>query len=215
VIGVDVAPAMTALASAIHPDLSFAVGAADDLPFGDRSFDVALLGFVLLHVGRPLDALREARRVLVPGGRLGLTLWDEGESNALHASILGAVESVGAAPPSDLPPGPPGFYSDGALVTLLRNAGFTDVRVSHIGFDVAFRDAGEMWAGIMRAGVRFPPLVRSQPADVQARIRTAFERHVGQFSGPDGGLRVPTSIQVTVATSGGRREAAPPRPQHD
>ncbi len=198
-IGVDVAPSMTALASTLHPDLSFADGSADRLPFEDAQFDVATLGFVLLHVGRPIDVLREARRVLVPDGRLGITLWDEGDANALHASILSAVAEAGATPPPDLPPGPPGFYADADLVALLESAGMRDVRVAHLTFSVGFANASVMWDGILRAGVRFPPLVNAQTPAVRARIRTAFNRYVGRFALGDGSLDVPTSIQVATA----------------
>jgi ubiquinone/menaquinone biosynthesis C-methylase UbiE len=197
-IGVDVAPSMTALASTLHPDLSFADGSADRLPFEDGQFDVALLGFVLLHVGRPRDVLREARRVLAAGGRFGMTLWDEGDVNALHAAILSSVAEVGAEPPADLPPGPPGFYADADLVALLESAGFRDVRVTHVAFSVAFANASTMWDGILRAGVRFPPLVQAQTPAIRARIRTAFDRYVGRFATADGSLAVPTSIQVTA-----------------
>jgi SAM-dependent methyltransferase len=198
-IGVDVAPSMVALASELHPDLSFADGAADRLPFTDGQFEVALLGFVLLHVGRPVEVLREARRVLVPGGRLGVTLWDQGEANALHAAILSAVDEVGAQPPPDLPPAPPGFYADIDLAALLEAAGFRDVRIGHITFSVAFREPSELWDGILRAGVRFPPLILAQAPAVQARLRTSFDRYVRRYALPDGSLEVPTSIQVAAA----------------
>jgi demethylmenaquinone methyltransferase/2-methoxy-6-polyprenyl-1,4-benzoquinol methylase len=42
------------------------------LPFRDRSFDCVLVGFSLRHLGPPRDVLGELRRVLVPGGRLGI-----------------------------------------------------------------------------------------------------------------------------------------------
>ncbi len=45
-------------------------GAAEALPFGDASFDTALATFALCTVMDPASALRELRRVLVPGGRL-------------------------------------------------------------------------------------------------------------------------------------------------
>lgn len=47
-------------------------GRALPLPFRDRSFDAVLVGFALRHLGPPSDVLREFRRVLVPGGRLGI-----------------------------------------------------------------------------------------------------------------------------------------------
>ena len=43
---------------------------AEDLPFGDGSFDVAVSTLVLCGVGDQSRALRELRRVLRPGGRL-------------------------------------------------------------------------------------------------------------------------------------------------
>ena len=43
---------------------------AESLPFADRSFDAYTIAFGLRNVTRPTEALREARRVLRPGGRL-------------------------------------------------------------------------------------------------------------------------------------------------
>ncbi len=47
-------------------------GRALPLPFRDGSFDAVLIGFALRHLGPPGAVLRELRRVLVPGGRLGI-----------------------------------------------------------------------------------------------------------------------------------------------
>jgi SAM-dependent methyltransferase len=45
-------------------------GALEALPIDDRSVDLALLVLVLHHVGDPAAVLREAHRILAPGGRL-------------------------------------------------------------------------------------------------------------------------------------------------
>jgi len=49
-------------------------GSVTDLPFADASFDVAISQHVQMNVADKARLYAEARRVLVPGGRLGI--WD-------------------------------------------------------------------------------------------------------------------------------------------
>jgi len=60
----------------VHPGAARAdtIAPADDLPFADESFDVAIMTEVLEHVASPGEVLAEAHRVLRPGGRLYLTV---------------------------------------------------------------------------------------------------------------------------------------------
>ncbi len=51
-------------------DVSLVDAVAETMPFKSRSFDTVLLTFTLCSVSDPLEALREMRRVLTPGGRL-------------------------------------------------------------------------------------------------------------------------------------------------
>ena len=51
------------------------VADAEALPFGDDSFDLVYSWGVLHHTPDPARALREAQRVLVPGGRLKVMLY--------------------------------------------------------------------------------------------------------------------------------------------
>jgi SAM-dependent methyltransferase len=50
----------------------FETGSVYDLPFPDASFDAAYAHTVVQHVREPLRALREIRRVLKPGGLVGI-----------------------------------------------------------------------------------------------------------------------------------------------
>ena len=83
VIGVDasadiVEQAAGLAASAAVDNVEFRVGDAYALDFADASFDVVHAHQVLQHLARPVDALREFRRVLRPGGILAVRDVDYG-----------------------------------------------------------------------------------------------------------------------------------------
>ena len=70
VAAVDVNDSLLAVARSLVPGVDFREGAAEALPYGDRSFDLAFLGHVLHEVDDPAAALREARRVSVKRGAI-------------------------------------------------------------------------------------------------------------------------------------------------
>jgi demethylmenaquinone methyltransferase / 2-methoxy-6-polyprenyl-1,4-benzoquinol methylase len=71
VVGVDFSERMLERARRKAPDLEWVQADVLALPFEDASFDVAVVGFGIRNV-EDLDAgIRELRRVLRPGGRLG------------------------------------------------------------------------------------------------------------------------------------------------
>jgi SAM-dependent methyltransferase len=83
VIGVDASAEVVAQANGLAEservaNASFATGDAYALEFPDDSFDVVHAHQVLQHLGRPVDALREWRRVLKPGGVLAVRDADYG-----------------------------------------------------------------------------------------------------------------------------------------
>ncbi len=74
VIGIDPLVDRVQIARTNSPGLSFEVGSAEDLgAFADESFDAVCMSAVFHWVADKPKALRETRRVLKPGGRLGLT----------------------------------------------------------------------------------------------------------------------------------------------
>ena len=72
VTGLDFSPAMLARARAKAPDVTWVQGDLLALPFADASFEAATVGFGVRNVADLPLALRELRRVLVPGGRVAV-----------------------------------------------------------------------------------------------------------------------------------------------
>ena len=196
-VGMDVAPSMVRRAAITHPSIPFRVGSFEAIPAGAGAFDAVVGNFVFNHVGRPEMALAEARRVLRPGGWLAISTWDAPRHNRLLGIMLDAVAEAGAPPPPGLPAGPTNFRSDDELRDLLVHAGFAEVGISHLQFQVPVASADELWDGVLDSAVRIPPLVTQQSPEVQARIREAFDRLVELYRAPDGTLSIPVAVQVT------------------
>jgi len=70
VVGLDISRSMIEQRAADPLLTENVVGDMETLPFDDGSFDAALFVGALHHVPNPLPALREAFRVVRPGGRL-------------------------------------------------------------------------------------------------------------------------------------------------
>lgn len=106
-------------------------GDLEQLPLRDGSMDVALFSQALHHAADPAQAVREAARILVPGGRvLILDLREHGQ--AWVRERLGD-RSLG--------------FSDQRLAALLTDAGLRDVKVT-----VGSRKAGDPFTVLIASG---------------------------------------------------------------
>jgi ubiquinone/menaquinone biosynthesis C-methylase UbiE len=137
VLGVDVAPAMFQLARQLHPGLDFRESAAEALTFDDDSFEPASATSWCRISGRPEQSIKEFVRILEPGGRLSLTTRDLPERARPLGVFLDAITEAGAAPPDDMPVGPPlfRFAVEEQFAGLLQFSGLAGVEVKTIGFE--------------------------------------------------------------------------------
>lgn len=88
VVGLDVNEGMLAVAARQAPQLTWRLGRAEALPFEDASFDAVVSQFGLMFFEDRVAALREMRRVLRPGGRLAVAVWDTLDNTPGYAAMV-------------------------------------------------------------------------------------------------------------------------------
>lgn len=196
-LGIDLSEGMLALARERHPAIEFLQADAENLPFSDSSFEAVAGNFVLNHLPRPKRALAELRRVLAPGGRLALSVWDRPERNPSMGVVADAVVRAGASQPPSVPEGPDGFRfaDDREFERLVRGAGLAEVGVRTVAFEHEVSGPAELWRGFFGSSVRTKARVEAQPDAVRRRIRELFDGNCERWR-RDGRLVLPVSVKI-------------------
>jgi len=199
VVGIDFSAAMIELARAKNPGLDFQVGDAQKLDFPDGSFDAVAMNFGMLHLADPDQAIREARRVLRPGGRFAFTVWEAPPKTAGFAIVLDAVRLHGNMQVS-LPEGPPFFrFSDPLEGTrVLVEAGFTRIQVSVIPQVWKLESGDALFTTMRRAAVRTAALLNLQPPEALKKIQQEISAGAELFRKP-GGIELPMPAVMICA----------------
>jgi SAM-dependent methyltransferase len=111
VTGVDFTPELLSQAKAAASlaeadDIVWTEGNAEDMPFGDESFDVVLSSFGHMFAQNPEVAMREMLRVLKRGGRVAFATWPSELVNGKLAGVMARHIPPPPQSPNNLPPSP-------------------------------------------------------------------------------------------------------------
>ena len=171
-----------------------------DLPTAD--VDAVLCRWGIMLVVDPEAAAHEIRRVLKPGGRAALAVWDEPARNPWTTVAADALIELGLAEPPD--PDEPGMFTlagDGVLRELLESAGLLDVKVRAITLERRADGVDQYLAETLAMSSRFRSVYRELDLDTQLEVRRRIARDVRPFAAADGSLALPGSSLVASASA--------------
>lgn len=149
---------------------------------GDASVDAVTLAFGLMFARDPGAVLREARRVLVPGGRISVVVWDEPARNPFFTTMFGSVAEVVPMPaPAPGAPGPFALAAPGLLERHMREAGFDTVTVEPIPFQFDFDSLDHHWEVNTALAAPLKRAAASLSPEGLRDLRAAFARNLAPY----------------------------------
>ena len=191
VLGIDPSPhririAQRKLAAGEVLNVGFSLGRGEDLAdMPCDSFDHVCYSSVFHWVDDKAAALREAYRVLRPGGAIGITTVDKGHTYAMRHIMeqLFTQKYPGVGFESEM-----SMLIDAAeLRGLLERAGFRDILIEKVAEKHCYASADELYQ-FMEAS-SFGNFLREVPDDVRAKIREEMGSMLEK-------LRTPRGIEI-------------------
>lgn len=160
--GLDFSAAMVGVARAKHPDIVITEGDAEALPYPDGTFNAVVSNFGLHHVPRPGRALAEALRVLVPRGRIAVTVWAAPSENVAWSLLFEAIDRHGSRAAAKTPPSGGAFNRPEHCLAALEAAGFTERDAQIVRAEWHVPNAQALIAALSAGTVRTAALIAAQ-----------------------------------------------------
>jgi ubiquinone/menaquinone biosynthesis C-methylase UbiE len=174
-----------------------------DLPVA--SVDVVICRWGYMLMADPPAALRETRRVLRPGGRVALAVWDSVERNPW--ALLPTQElierglsagSTGSASQSGIP-GPFALGNAEQVRELLEQAGFAEIHVNALDLHRRHASFDRFWDSTLDLSRGLHDAILDRPEPEIAEIRAALAERFEPYTAADGSLDIPGRTLVASA----------------
>ena len=191
--GLDASPGSIEVARERVPEGDFRVGDMESLPWPDGSFDAVTYFNSLQFAGNPLAALKEARRVLGTGGKVGIAVWAAREQSQ-QSRIMAAISALAPPQPPDAP-GPFALSAPGTLEWALEAAGFQVLNRGEVPIVVEHPDAETAVTASMSSG----STARAIQYSGEERVRQTMLEALQEFRAEDGRIRFHNRFRFVIA----------------
>lgn len=173
---------------------------ADDLPFGDATFDSVTVRFGYMFFPDAAAATAEFARVLKPGGRVCSSVWVKPEENPWTAIVMGAIGTEVVLAPPDLD-GPNMFRyaAPGCVSAMHEAAGLRDVAEWDVPVELVTSSPAEYWQMMSEHVSLAVTALQHVDELTRERIGAIVMADVSAFE-KDGKVRVPGLARCIVGT---------------
>jgi len=171
---------------------------AENLALDADSFDAVICRMGLMLFPNPAQALTEMRRVVKPGGKVGVIVHSALEKNPYHGIFYETVRRLGNIPPPAR--GEPWMFAlgdPGALEDVYKRAGFLNMPVQAVPVQRRFLSAADAIRTV--TGGDLKELVNRLNEPERERAWIEIEEQLSRFEGPNG-LEVPGEVLLGVGT---------------
>lgn len=173
VTAIDAAPGLLQVARSRNPQNNFLEADLETMPFGNDVFDV-ITGFnSFQYAGSFEGALLEAKRVLKPGGRLVIGIWDKPDASDA-TSLLKAIGSLLPPPPPGAP-GPFALSEDGKIEGICENIGLKVVYQAKVPCPFLYHTLNDAVDSFMSIGPAAAAMGHASKNMVEDTIKAAFQ----------------------------------------